>query len=303
MNKKSNDRYIRKNAKKKCIVDAVGGKCIKCGEARLHLLNFHHVNPEHKEFAIGSRDHRLSNIFNESGKCELLCYNCHMELHYSLNEKSLRRIRYKETMLDYLKTNSCSKCGYDTCLGCLDFHHVNTEDKQFKLSTMRSFIGGLTDDVKNELDKCIVLCSNCHHDLHFDSDRFEENKDLIIRKSKNIKEISKKIDRSVVYEMYVNQNMKQIDIAKHFNASKGTINGILKSFNLTNKLEDVMLDKTRILKLHGEGLTCSEIAKSLNENRLSVRNIILTAGLEPNLIKNRKPVNYEFGLKEIIEEI
>jgi hypothetical protein len=292
MHKKANDRYIRKMAKKKRLVDSFGGKCTSCGESRLHLLSFHHIDPGHKIFSIGSRDHRISDIFEEGRKCKLLCYNCHMELHYGEYNKQPRRIAYKKLMLDYLKTTKCSACGYSKCLACLEFHHVDSSDKIFQLSKMKGFSKGLPNNVKDELDKCVVLCSNCHHDIHFNITRFAENNESIITKSKNIKEINKKIDRDVVYDMYVNRKMKQIDIAKHFNSSKGTINNILKPFGLTNKLEDLKLNRDEILKLHSDGLTCSEIAASINQQRLSVRNIIITAGLKPNLLNHRKPVVY-----------
>ena len=65
---------------------ARGGKCEKCGYNRkIAALHFHHINPEEKNFELDARTiERKSDkeILNEFSKCQLLCANCHMELHH-----------------------------------------------------------------------------------------------------------------------------------------------------------------------------------------------------------------------------
>jgi uncharacterized protein YfdQ (DUF2303 family) len=62
-----------------------GGACNKCGYKKNYAaLTFHHLDPTNKVFTVDSR--RLSNtnwnsILEEWKKCELLCANCHSELH------------------------------------------------------------------------------------------------------------------------------------------------------------------------------------------------------------------------------
>lgn len=54
-------------------------------------------------------------------------------------------------------------CGYNRCIGALDLHHVKGK-KRFLISTdayLHSW-----EDIKRELDKCVLLCSNCHRELH-----------------------------------------------------------------------------------------------------------------------------------------
>lgn len=63
----------------------------------------------------------------------------------------------------------CHHCGWDLYPACLDFHHVNGDDKDWspgKLIMSRP-IG--SSDVYAELDKCAVLCCNCHQAIHRDA--------------------------------------------------------------------------------------------------------------------------------------
>jgi len=74
------------------------------------------------------------------------------------------RNKRKEYALEY-KGGCCCKCGYNKCHKALTFHHINPEEKDMTLSANweKSF-----DRVKKELDKCILLCANCHAELHAD---------------------------------------------------------------------------------------------------------------------------------------
>lgn len=59
----------------------LGGKCFRCGYSRcVRALNFHHRNPKVKLFAISHPNtKRWEIIKTELNKCDLLCFNCHME--------------------------------------------------------------------------------------------------------------------------------------------------------------------------------------------------------------------------------
>ena len=57
----------------------------------------------------------------------------------------------------------CAICGYDRCIRALEFHHTNPDEKDFGISrTLTKNINTL----KEEADKCILLCSNCHAEEH-----------------------------------------------------------------------------------------------------------------------------------------
>lgn len=57
--------------------------CANCGEKRFYLLDFHHRNPDEKEFIISHHTRKTyENLLPEIEKCEVLCANCHREYHY-----------------------------------------------------------------------------------------------------------------------------------------------------------------------------------------------------------------------------
>jgi hypothetical protein len=80
---------IRALKRKLHLIELAGGGCVKCGyNKNLASLEFHHKNPEEKESKLDLRilsNRSLEYIMNEFNKCELLCSNCHRELH---NEES-----------------------------------------------------------------------------------------------------------------------------------------------------------------------------------------------------------------------
>jgi len=63
-------------------LDKYRSNCEKCGESRLYLIDFHHINPSEKLFTIGDGKHTPKQITEEVNKCICLCKNCHWEFHY-----------------------------------------------------------------------------------------------------------------------------------------------------------------------------------------------------------------------------
>ena len=64
-------------------------KCEKCDENHPACLEFHHINPSEKKFAIGRINDYLSwrMLKTEIAKCRVLCANCHRKEHYEQREK------------------------------------------------------------------------------------------------------------------------------------------------------------------------------------------------------------------------
>lgn len=72
---------------------------------------------------------------------------------------------FKQICVDY-KGGKCENCGYDKYIGALQFHHIDPTKKDFALSRTKTVI--FDDKTKKELDKCILLCANCHSEVHGD---------------------------------------------------------------------------------------------------------------------------------------
>ena len=71
------------------------------------------------------------------------------------------RVRTKQKLVDY-KGGECCRCGYKKETKALTFHHLEPNKKDFNISGKSwSF-----ERLKKEVDKCILLCANCHIEIH-----------------------------------------------------------------------------------------------------------------------------------------
>lgn len=75
----------------------------------------------------------------------------------------IKRKGVRQFIQEYKLKKGCSICGYNKCASALDFHHSG--DKGFSISNAIRNTKGIRA-VTEEIKKCIVLCSNCHRELH-----------------------------------------------------------------------------------------------------------------------------------------
>ena len=68
--------------------------------------------------------------------------------------------KLKKTAIAY-KGGKCKHCGYNKYDGALEFHHIDPNQKDPGFNTRRAF-----HKIQEELNKCILLCSNCHREEH-----------------------------------------------------------------------------------------------------------------------------------------
>jgi len=94
--------------------------------------------------------------FREGGS-RVRCKKCAVE------SVQKRRLKVKKMAVDY-KGGNCQKCGYDKCIDALEFHHLDPSQKEFSPSTKGHCKSW--DSIKKELDKCLLVCSNCHREIH-----------------------------------------------------------------------------------------------------------------------------------------
>jgi Zn ribbon nucleic-acid-binding protein len=115
-------------------------KCVKCGQI------------EKKPYKVKSG--------NRKGKIQSYCRKCN-------HQNTLDRQRdFKIKCVEY-KGGSCIICGYNKYIGSLDFHHIDPSKKDFNLSKVRNTSFSKNEiKIKKELDKCILVCRNCHGEIH-----------------------------------------------------------------------------------------------------------------------------------------
>lgn len=75
-----------------------------------------------------------------------------------------RRKERKEWFYEYLSDKSCINCGEVENV-CLDHHHVNPEEKHDGIGHMLTELRSI-ESILKEIDKCVIICSNCHRKLH-----------------------------------------------------------------------------------------------------------------------------------------
>lgn len=102
------------------------------------------------------------------------CKECIKELDSLRYEKNFKKIieRNKAYRLkafqwveDYKTKHPCSKCG-EKHPATLQFHHPDKSAKEYNISDM--IAGYSLEHVVEEINKCIVLCANCHSKLHWE---------------------------------------------------------------------------------------------------------------------------------------
>ena len=82
---------------------------------------------------------------------------------YLITAVRKRRKAIRQKALEY-KGARCQRCGYNRCMEALEFHHLDSSLKDFGISSK-----GYTRSwakIREELDKCMLLCANCHREIH-----------------------------------------------------------------------------------------------------------------------------------------
>lgn len=142
--------YINVNGIKKTLYNRK--YCLLCSPYNKHNTSKLETFPNDEKRIVCSKCRREYIYDKKKGHCKTVCNSCTVHS---------KRIEIKIKMIEY-KGGKCSVCGYDKCVASLEFHHLR--DKKF------SFGGNHTlrwEKIKEELDKCVLVCSNCHAEIHW----------------------------------------------------------------------------------------------------------------------------------------
>jgi len=174
------NEYVKRWAKKMVVLHWLGGKCSKCGETNLMVIEFHHTRDKTRSLQVGGSIDSQS-FRDELVKCVALCRRCHQEEKF---KTPTVRSKLKDRLMELAGGSSCSICGYKgKNAASLEFHHRDMVAKEFTIGTVCRGNGLLlpVDIVAEEVGKCDVLCSNCHALRHYDEAKFNANLDAIKR--------------------------------------------------------------------------------------------------------------------------
>jgi len=103
----------------------------------------------------------------------MYCSNkCKQKHHYdrvkeqtnTYHSQTIRSYKRKLYLIEMLG-GSCRNCGYDKNLSALEFHHRDPNGKDSQLD-MRTLSNRSMEFIMKEVEKCDLLCSNCHREVH-----------------------------------------------------------------------------------------------------------------------------------------
>ncbi|WP_053947282.1 homing endonuclease associated repeat-containing protein [Halolamina sediminis] len=165
--------------------------CARCGESDPDVLDFHHQDTDRKDEKVSRlvlQEVSKERLRSEIEKCEVLCANCHRREHVSpsnlridieLRKEPARLVgerpngetfevvspdRRRIWANEYKEARGCASCGVKDG-AVLDFHHVDEAEKDLTVSRLISEGYG-TPRVYREIQRCEVLCANCHRKRH-----------------------------------------------------------------------------------------------------------------------------------------
>lgn len=98
----------------------------------------------------------LSEYYKNGNRFQAQCKECHKEHSRKIYKQKVN------TVNQYKSDNGCDKCG-DNRHYVLEFHHLDPSQKDYTISDrQRASLSALMD----EINKCAILCSNCHREFH-----------------------------------------------------------------------------------------------------------------------------------------
>ena len=122
---------------------------------------------------------------NPEGNNMYRCNKCKQKPKHTRTEIKARCVEYKG--------GACERCGYNKCNRSLDFHHV-TQDKVGGISQLSRTLSW--EELKIELDKCILVCKNCHFELHDEAEQLRRQGKLSHGPSLSLEAVFQSISRT-----------------------------------------------------------------------------------------------------------
>lgn len=147
---------------------SANGGCEECGTDDAVCLDFHHPPDVDKKMAVNEMvtyGYAIETIEAEMEKCIILCGNCHAKRHgtaYDSEDAETKEDRLRAWTHRYKRQRGCRECGEQDPRS-LQFHHP--DEKEGGVGALIADSAPVTD-VRVAVDRCVVLCVNCHRREH-----------------------------------------------------------------------------------------------------------------------------------------
>lgn len=145
-------KMIADGRSKKEISDLLG---IGYSTVKKHSHGIRSIKPRKEYKCVDCGEAEPSNFY---GKMRNRCKACHNQLGYKAQ---------REKIFEYAESRGpieCSRCGYDRSFAALEWHHRDPSEKDPSWNR-----GWNYNRLKQELDKCDLVCANCHREIHYGS--------------------------------------------------------------------------------------------------------------------------------------
>ena len=154
-------------------------------------------------------------------------------------QATTRQQKVKEEAINY-KGGKCISCNYDSYQGALEFHHLDPSKKDFGISASRhlSF-----EKIKSELDKCILLCANCHREIHGNKIQYNLKSNSIIKLDNIQTNLIWKPKNEVINCIKNTIDIKEIELRLK---NKETLQSISHELNITSDYLSFLLTQDGI---------------------------------------------------------
>jgi DNA-binding CsgD family transcriptional regulator len=146
-----------------CKINDLGGR-IDLEKRSINDINDEELN-EIKDYYKDHSNNEVSDKFNISrSSIYKICKNVDKNKSQIKGYKRIKSFRKNNKIKCIEKLGGrCSKCGYNKCIEALEFHHTDPDIKIFSIS---SNLNKAWSKIEKELEKCILVCANCHREIH-----------------------------------------------------------------------------------------------------------------------------------------
>lgn len=131
-----------------------------CRKYKIGGRRLRNILKEHNVYKLKTNKEKICDIhdvqYSYAPSGGYRCKKCDVER--VTKEKQQLKIKAVE-----YKGGKCVQCGYNKSMAALEFHHI---DPNIKEQNIAKYSTRQWDAVKVELDKCILVCANCHREIH-----------------------------------------------------------------------------------------------------------------------------------------